>query len=129
MSSDRSRQFILQMVARVRQEQPKHMVLVSDDPEFVHLCDATASLTYLSVWADSTSVPPELTAPQFDWRPLEELLPNLKIPRIDVRINLENIFIGLVKRGWQPNMRELIASIYKAMEDLGEIIAVTGYVD
>jgi len=105
------------------------MVLVSDDPEFVYLCDATASLTCLSVWADSTRVPPELTAPQYGWRPLEELLPNLKIPRIDVRIDLENIFIGLMKRGWQPNMRELIASIHKAMEDLGEIVAVTGYAD
>lgn len=123
------RQFIRQMVATVKQTAPKHLVLVSDDPEFVHLCDAVAPLTDLAVWASSSSVPRELTDPAYGWRPLEELLPNLKIPRIDVRIDLENIFIGLVKRGWQPNLGVLVAAIRQAFEDLGEVTSVTGYAD
>jgi uncharacterized LabA/DUF88 family protein len=57
------------------------------------------------------------------------LLPDLKVARIDVRIDLENILIGLVKRDWRPDLRELIEAIRGEVEDLGEIVAVTGYAD
>lgn len=125
------RQFILEMTSQIEQAPPKHMVLVSDDPEFVHLCNAVARLTStsLAVWTTGTTPPRELTKPNYGWRPLEELLPNLKIPRIDVRIDLENVFIGLVQRGWQPNLAELIEAIRLALEDLGEVVALTGYAD
>ena len=123
------RQFIRHMTAQIKQAAPKHTVLVSDDPEFVHLCDAVATITDLSVWANSATVPGELMDPTYGFRPLEELLPNLKIPRIDVRLDLENIFIGLVQRGWRPNLREMIEAIRLVLEDLGEIITITGYAD
>ena len=123
------RQFILEMKSEIEQAPPKHMVLVSDDPEFVHLCSAVTRVTNLAVWTTGTTPPRELAKPNYGWRPLEELLPNLKIPRIDVRIDLENVFIGLVKRGWQPNLAELIEAIHLALDDLGEVVALTGYAD
>jgi hypothetical protein len=132
MNGDRDselRQFILRMENEVQDARPKHMVLVSEDPQFVHLCNMVAPLTDLAVWANSASAPRELRDAKYGWRPLEELLPNLKIPLIDVRLDLENIFIGLVQRGWRPNLHELIKAIHTATSDLGEVVNVTGYAD
>lgn len=121
--------FIRSMVSEIKQSKPKHVVLVSDDPEFIHLCDEVAGVTDLSVWASESTVPRGLTHPSYGYQPLEELLPNLKIARIDVRLDLENIFIGLVQRGWRPNLHELVEAVHTAMEDIGEVVTVTGYAD
>lgn len=123
------KQFIRHMTAQIRQAKPKHTVVVSDDPDFFYLCEAVASFTELSVWANSATVPQELKEPEYGFRPLEDLLPNLKIARIDVRLDLENIFIGLVKRGWRPDLRELVEAIRRATDEMGEVVAVTGYAD
>jgi uncharacterized LabA/DUF88 family protein len=123
------RQFIRHMTAQIRQTTPKHTILVSDDPEFVYLCEAVAPHTELTIWANSATVPRELTDSNYGFRALEELLPNLKIPRIDVRIDLENILIGLVQRGWRPNVGVMMEAIRQAVDDLGEIVTVTGYAD
>ncbi|SRR6266404_1637934 len=122
-------EFILQMESEIKDAPPKHVVLVSDDPDFVHLCNAVAPHTDLAVWANGATAPRVLKNPKYGWRPLEELLPDLKVPRIDVRIDLENIFIGLVQRGWRPNLVEMMEAIHQAMKDLGEITTVTGYAD
>lgn len=132
MSSDRPselRRFIRQMASQIKQSPPKHMVIVSDDPEFFYLCEVVAPITDLAVWANSNTVPRELTHPDYGYQPLEELLPDQKIPWIDVRIDLENIFISLMRYGWQPNLKILIEAIRAAVEDLGEMVAVTGYAD
>ena len=132
MNGDRDtelRKFVLQMTAEIKHDEPKHTVVVSDDPEWVYLCEATVKHTDLAVWANSETVPKELTEPNYNFRPLEDLLPNLKIPRIDARLDVENIVIGLVQRGWQPNLRELVDAVRRSTEDLGEIVTITGYAD
>lgn len=73
------RQFIRHMITQIKYAAPKRIVLVSDDPEFVHLCEAVAPHTKLAVWANSTTVPSELTDSSYGYQPLEELLPNLKL--------------------------------------------------
>jgi hypothetical protein len=72
------RQFIRHMITQIKHAAPKRVVLVSDDPEFVHLCEAVAPYTQLTVWANSTTVPHELTNSSHGYQPLEELLPDLK---------------------------------------------------
>lgn len=134
ISGDRATElgrFIRQTIAQIREDLPKHLVLVSDDPQFAFLCDSLPQEVNLSVWANNATVPPELKESSHYFQTLEELLPNLKIPQIDIRIDLENIFIGLVKRGWRPNLHELIAAIRKAMEEKcrGDIVSLTGYAD
>lgn len=132
INNDRStelRQFIRQMVLQIKLSPPKYTVLVSDDPEFVYLCEAVSPLTNLAVWSDSATVPIELTDPAYGYRPLEDLLPNWKIKLLDVRIDLENIFIGLARQGWHTNFSELIEAIRAAVADLGEVVTVTGYAD
>lgn len=134
ISGDRAAElgrFIRQTIAQIREELPRHLVLVTDDPQFAFLCDSLPQEVNLSVWANNATAPPELKDSSHYFQTLEELLPNLKIPQIDVRIDLENIFIGLVKKGWRPNLHELIAAIRKAVEEKsrGEIVSITGYAD
>lgn len=94
------RQLMRQLAADIQRTEPKNTVLVSEDPQFVHFCDAVGPHTTLHVWANSLSAPHELMETNYNFRPLEELLPNLKVSNVDVRIDLENIVIGLVKRGF-----------------------------
>jgi uncharacterized LabA/DUF88 family protein len=123
------KQFMKRMATQIKQAKPKHTVLVSDDPDFFYLCEAVAPITELAVWANSATVPEELKESDYGFRPLEELLPNLKILMIDVRIDLENIFIGLVQRGWKPDFREMKEGIRQSLADIGEISTITGYAD
>jgi hypothetical protein len=123
------RQLMRQLAADIQRIEPKNTVLVSEDPQFVHFCDAVGPHTTLHVWANSLSAPHELMETNYNFRPLEELLPNLKVSNVDVRIDLENIAIGLVKRGWRANMRELAEGIREALADLGNITTITAYAD
>jgi hypothetical protein len=123
------RRFIQKMIVQIKRDAPKHTVLVSHDPEFVFLCEAAAPHTDLAVWAESGAVPRELAEGHYNFRPLEELLPFLKIPRVDVRLDLENIAIGLLQRGWAPNVPALISAIRQSLNDLGEIVRITAYAD
>jgi len=123
------RRFIREMSVQIKRDAPKHTVLVSHDPEFIFLCEAAAPHTDLAVWAESGAVPRELAEGHHNFRPLEELLPFLKIPRVDVRLDLENIVIGLLQRGWVPNVPALISAIRQSLNDLGEIIRITAYAD
>jgi hypothetical protein len=123
------RRFIREMTVQIKRDTPKHTVLVSHDPEFVFLCEAAAPHTDLAVWAESGAVPRELAEGHYNFRPLEELLPFLKIPRVDVRLDLENIAIGLLQRGWVPNVPALISAIRHSLSDLGEIVRITAYAD
>ncbi|MEN3330921.1 MAG: hypothetical protein V7641_286 [Blastocatellia bacterium] len=135
MSGDLATQtmrFVQDTVKRLKGNLPKNMVLVTDDPKLVMLCDSLPPDVNLKVWANSATAPPELTEMDHCFQPLEDMLPNLKIAQIDVRIDLENIFIGLVKRGWRPNMHELMAAIRQGIEKKcpgGHIVSTTGYAD
>src|ERR1041385_1772178 len=132
MNGDRNtelRRFIREMSVQIKRDAPKHTVLVSHDPEFIFLCEAAAPHTDLAVWAESGAVPRELAEGHHNFRPLEELLPFLKIPRVDVRLDLENIAIGLLQRGWAPNVPALISAIRQSLNDLGEIVRITAYAD
>jgi hypothetical protein len=51
------RQFILNMKVQVKQSPPKDLVLVTDDPEFVHLCDMVGPTTRLAVWTNNPTPP------------------------------------------------------------------------
>jgi uncharacterized LabA/DUF88 family protein len=132
MNGDRDaelRKFISKMTRQIERDEPKHTVIVSDDPEFEYLCQAAAKHTDVAVWAHSETVPKELIEAGYNFRPLEDLLPDLKIPKVDVRVDVENIVIGLEQRDWQADLGELVDAINRATKDLGEIVTITGYAD
>jgi len=110
---------------------PKHLVVVTTDLAFDLLLDRVVRTneTHLAVWAPAATVPVELTLPEYNYRPLEELLPDIKIPRIDIRLDYENLHIGLAKQGWSPDPRVLIEAIKTEVADLGEVVAIIAYAD
>ena len=132
MNGDRDaelRKFISKTTRQIERDKPKHTVIASDDPQFVYLCEAASKYSDVAVWAHSDTAPQELKEAGYNFRPLEDLLPDLKIPKIDVRFDVENIVIGLADRGWEPDLGELVAAINRSTEDLGEILTITGYAD
>jgi len=120
-----------QTIKHPKASPPKHLVLVTEDPQLAAVCQMLLPETKISIWANSVTAPRELRESHHHFQPLEDLMPDLKIVQIDVRIDLENIFIGLVKIGWRPNLSELVSAIHRALEKQcgGEVVATTGYAD
>jgi uncharacterized LabA/DUF88 family protein len=120
-----------QTIKHPKASPPKQLVLVSEDPQLAAVCQTLLPETKIQIWANSVTAPRELRESHHHFQPLEELITDLKIVQIDVRIDLENIFIGLVNIGWRPNLSELVGAIRRALEKQcgGEVVATTGYAD
>ncbi len=131
---DKTTQFMSmfrQTIGHRKASPPQRLVLVTEDPQLVALCQTLLPETNIHIWANSVTAPRELRESGHYFQPLEDLIPPLKIAQIDVRIDLENIFIGLVKSGWRPNLSELVSAIHRALEKQcgGEVVSTTGYAD
>ena len=120
-----------QTIKHSKASPPSQLVLVSEDPQLLALCRMALPETKIQVWANSVTAPRQMKESGHHFQPLEDLIDALKIVQIDVRIDLENIFIGLVKSGWRPNLSELVSAIHRALEKQcgGEVVATTGYAD
>jgi uncharacterized LabA/DUF88 family protein len=120
-----------QTIKHPKASPPKQLVLVTEDPQLVAVCQMLLPETRIHIWANSVTAPRELRESHHHFQPLEDLITDLKIVQIDVRIDLENIFIGLVKSGWRPNLSELVSAIHRALQKQcgGEVVATTGYAD
>ncbi len=52
-----------------------------------------------------------------------------RVPRLDVRLDFENLYIGLRRMGRLSEPEDLVEAIKRAVEDLGEIARITAYAD
>jgi uncharacterized LabA/DUF88 family protein len=121
-------QFIGEMDEFIDHAALKRLVVASTDPTFSLLCTwARKKGTEVSVWAPKDGVPAQLR--EHNYQPLEELLPDLKVPRIDIRLDYENLHFGLVERGWSPDTRALVAAIKAEAATLGEVVSIVAYAD
>lgn len=133
MNGDRSEKllsFIMDERQKLLKNPPKQMVLVSNDTMFSFLASDMANLkTEVKVWSLKEDLPPQL-APFYYCR-LEDMVPGTKIQvaRVDIRLDYENLHIGLEKQGWQPNPKELIEAVKSATANMGKIVSITAYAD
>jgi hypothetical protein len=132
MNGDRPheiRQFMKKVTQDVKVDQPEHLVLVTTDAAFEILCDRVSQHghTKLSVWAPSASVPAELI--EYNYRKLEDLLPETKVLRCDARLDYENLHIGLERRGARVDPATLINAVKAAIADLGDVANIVAYAD
>ena len=120
-----------QTIKHPKASPPRQLVLVTEDPQLVAVCQTLLPGTKIHIWANSVTAPRQIRDSHHHFQPLEDLITDLKIVQIDVRIDVENIFIGLVKTGWRPNLSELVSAIHRALEKQcgGEVVATTGYAD
>lgn len=52
-----------------------------------------------------------------------------RVPRLDVRLDFENLYIGLKRMGRPAEPEALINAVRRAVDDLGEITRITAYAD
>jgi uncharacterized LabA/DUF88 family protein len=110
----------------------RHLVIVSDDPVFAPLCNLAVQCdTHVSIWSITGNVPEELRDPRFDHRNLQEMLPRsyLRQSTTSVWLDVENLLIGALKRGWKPDIEAFVEAIRTESTDVGEITQITAYGD
>ena len=132
MNGDRAAalsQFIDDVTRRLRREPPRDLVVVTDDPDFRFLLANVPDDTRIALWVPGSAIPPLLRVPHFNPQPLEELLPEAKVPRIDVRLDYENLHLGLVARGWNGDVRAFVRAVRDAFETTGEVVRIVAYAD
>lgn len=114
--------------------EPTHLVVVTTDKLFHGILDPIGDTipTKAYLWADSTEVPNILKNDQrWEFKPLEELLPETKVPKVDIRLDYENLHIGLETMGALKRPKDLIEAVRRAVNDnnLGEIGKIVAYAD
>ena len=95
----------------LRTASPRYLVLMTTDPAFVRLCRSANGLPHvnLAVWGPANDTPPELAQSTCNFRPLEEPVPCPRHAAVDVRLDFENLHVGLRKLGWSPRCQKVCA--------------------
>jgi hypothetical protein len=122
---------IAEMQSLLSTSPPSHLILMTTDPKFAPLCQSALANpnTELRVWAPAADVPPELAEPEYNFRQLEELLPDSKVPNVVACFDYENLHIGLLQRGYIPDPAALVTTIRSKLADLGNIANIFAYAD
>lgn len=123
--------FITDMNERLDHNPPRDLVVVTDDSAFQFLLGNVANKkqTRIAVWYQGNQVPPGLQSPRFNARRLDQLLPGVKVPRIDVRLDYENLHMGLLQRGWNGSVRAFVQAVRDAFEPIGDVVRIVAYAD
>lgn len=123
--------FLTAMSQELTHDPPAALTVATDDPQFGFLLRTVADKqkTRIALWVLGNYIHGGLRAPHFNARPLEELLPETKVPRIDVRLDYENLHLGLIERGWNGSIRSFVQAVRDAFEPVGEVVRVVAYAD
>ena len=110
---------------------PRELVVVTDDPTFHFLLNSVhkRGQTALKVWVPGKEVPYPYNEQKYNARLLSEVLPELRVPRVDIRIDFENLYPGLKQRGLNLKAKGLVKAIEAAVADLGDITYKVAYAD
>lgn len=124
-------EFMNQMQDDFAQNSPEYLLVVTNDPMFRYLLEPLTKQgeTHVKVWMLGQQVKPPFDDRKYHARLYSEIIPEPKIPKLDVRLDYENLHIGLKQRGWQPNAMELIEAVRKAVADIGDVVKITAYAD
>lgn len=128
---DALRKFIRRMNDTLSRDPPDYLVVVTTDEDFQFLFDTALrnQQTNLAVWAPHATVPSTFTHSAYNYRPLEELLPDIKVKKLDIRLDYENLHFGLKERGWPLDPKALIEAVKAVVADLGEVVNTVAYAD
>jgi hypothetical protein len=115
----------------LRTAPPRYLVLMTTDPAFERLCHSANELPHvnLAVWGPANDTPPELAQPVNNFRALEDLLPRPKLATVDVRLDFENLYVGLRKLGWSRDVKAMVQAIRDQAAEFGDVVTVVAYAD
>ncbi len=134
MNGDRKRKlvtFIGHMQETLRMAPPRNLILMTTDPAFVRLCESATELPQVSlaVWGPASDTPPELAQSVYNFRPLEDLLPGARSATVDIRLDFENLYLGLLKLGWRRDIRAMIQAVRDQVTEFGDVVSISAYGD
>lgn len=132
MNGDRPKasvQFTRSFTQDVRATHPKQVVLITHEVSMAMLVEQALqnSDTRLQVWKFGDADEDEWV--QFNPRQLVTLLPELRQARSYVFVDMENIWIGLQKRGWKGSVEQIVDAIKATIADKGEVVKMVFYAD
>lgn len=123
--------FMTREVNNLYATKPQNMVLVTGDPAFALLAtQATRLNTKVQIWYPDT-IPSQLTSPEFSYRKLEDLIHGtiIKVAKVVVYLDYENLHIGLEQRGIKPIPRMVIEAVRASVADLGSLLSIEAFAD
>ena len=110
---------------------PKRCIFVTGDPLFNMLArQAVRNHAEVSIWWPE-ALPHELSRPEYEFRRLQDVIPNseIKIAKVVIYLDYENLHIGLEHMGVTPNPKTLIEIVRKMTTDLGKVVELHAYAD
>ncbi len=125
----RLRDFIKNTMQVLQTNPPRNLVVVTSDPEFEIMFGFVPPDTRLEVWAPQSSAPQGFLNAEYRFRPLESVLPEIKVPLVDTRLDFENLYINLQERGANCTPQDLIKAVKTAIDHLGEVVNIVAYAD
>lgn len=119
------------MVDRLKLDQPDYLITVTNDQAFYPLLrEALAHNIDLRVLVPGYDIPPLFSDPRHKARLIGDIVPEPKLAVFDIRVDYENIFIGLERNGWSVSPKELIEAITTKAAEFGDIRrSVVAYAD
>ncbi|MBI1879310.1 MAG: NYN domain-containing protein [Chloroflexi bacterium] len=109
--------------------QPFCVTLVTPDPALEKLARRATLRRYpVRVWGPSNT-PHELRKPEYHFRPLEDLLPELRVRRVVILIDWENIAISLAQAGLVVNPETVAEAFKQRASRYGKLLRIYAYAD
>ncbi len=133
MNGDRP-QAIYEVIEKLRHDlqgdHQKYLVAVTDDLAFHQLFqEVQRHNTELRVLVPGREIPLLFRRGGYDVRLLNEVIPEPKPTRYDLRIDFENVWIGLKRNGFAISPKQLIQAIKQKAAELGDVGTITAYAD
>lgn len=110
--------------------QLQDVILVTKDPALIVLCDRTLCRKTPPVHLLVAGVTPTLesrAAPCF--QSLDDMLPGIKRLRVDIRLDFENLYIELTRKGIPCTPTGLVDAIRCIAAQVGEVVHFAAYAD
>lgn len=110
---------------------PKRCIFITGDPLFNMLArQAVRNHAEVSIWWPE-ALPRELNRPEYEFRRLQDVIPTseIKIAKVVIYLDYENLHIGLEQMGVKPEPHKLIEVVRAKTTDLGKVTEIHAYAD
>lgn len=133
MNGDRDRlihHIIQRIYYRLTFDQPKYLVAVTNDPILHYqLFQKVSAITELRVFVPGTEIPAAFQKAKYDVRLLSDVISNPRPTRYDIRIDYENVHIGLKNKGFSIPPNVLVKAIKRKAASLADTGSIVAYAD
>jgi hypothetical protein len=124
-------EFITNELSSLYATKPQNLVIVTSDPAFALMASNAARMDIrVQIWAPG-AIPPQLASPEYSCRQLESLIRGTisKVAKVAVYLDYENLHIGLLGMGIDPDPQVVVPAVRSLTADLGNVVDMIAYAD